>query len=138
MKRFTKILIIIQLLIIGFALMFNKNNISYASGSDGIPYDTLTLGTDNRLVGTKTAYIPYGLLNQKDDIVLKNPKDMYFYNDNLYIADTGNKRVVIVNKDGSFVNEFTHSSFNEITGIFVSDLGIYIADRGAKQVYKFD
>ena len=33
-----------------------------SSRSDGIPYDTLTLGTNNRLVNTQTAYIPYGIL----------------------------------------------------------------------------
>ena len=31
------------------------------SRSDGIPYETLTLGTNNRLVPTQTAYIPYGI-----------------------------------------------------------------------------
>ena len=138
-NRKIKFIIIFQLLILGLILGLTKkeSTVQAKITSDGIPYETLTLGTGNRLVSTQTAYVPYGLLNQKDDVSLNGPRDMYFYNDDLYIADTGNKRVVIVKNDGTYIDEFTHSSFSEITGIFVSDLGIYIADKGARKVYKF-
>ena len=91
-----------------------------SSRSDGIPYDTLTLGTNNRLVNTQTAYIPYGILNE--EVQLASPEDMYLFNDNMYVADTGNKRIVVINSlDGSFVQEVKCDKFQSPKGVFVTE-----------------
>lgn len=105
------------------------------SRSDGIPYETLTLGTDNRLVTTQTAYIPYGVLN--NDVQLSSPEDMYLYDDKMYIADTGNKRIVVLDKKGAQVQEIKHAEFNTPKGVFVNDTHVYAADMGAQKVFKF-
>ena len=107
-----------------------------SSRSDGIPYETLTLGTDNRLVTTQTAYIPYGVLN--NNVQLSNPEDMYLYNDLMYIADTGNKRIVVLDKVGAQVQEIKYSGFNSPKGVFVNDNYVYAADMGAQKVFKFN
>lgn len=108
-----------------------------SSRSDGIPYDTLTLGTNNRLVNTQTAYIPYGILNE--EVQLASPEDMYLFNDNMYIADTGNKRIVVINSlDGSFVQEVKCDKFQSPKGVFVTENNIYVADSVAQLVFKFD
>lgn len=107
------------------------------SGSDGIPYETMTLGTNNRLVYTQTAYIPYGILNQ-EDLLLSSPKDMYYYDQLLYVADTGNKRIVVLDEKGQLTSEIKNERFVEPTGIFVNEEHIYIADRGAKAVFMLD
>ena len=136
MKKFITILLgfMFTLLVI---LSFG-NHMNVLNASDGVPYDTMTLGTNSRLVYTQTAYVPYGILNEKDNVLLNAPKDMYIYDDDLYIADTGNKRVVIISTDGTFKGSFTNASFNEITGIFVNADNIYIADKSAKSIFVFD
>ncbi len=107
------------------------------SGSDGIPYETYTLGTNNRIVPTKAAYVPYGILNGKD-ITLSSPKDLYNYNDQIYVADTGNKRIVIIALDGTLVDILQYNEFVEPTGIFVNESYIYVADRKASSIFVFN
>ena len=87
------------------------------SRSDGIPYETLTLGTDNRLVPTQTAYIPYGILN--DEVQFSNPQDLYIHEDAMYVADTGNKRIVSLDFNGNLLLEITNTQFSAPTGVFV-------------------
>ena len=87
------------------------------SRSDGIPYETMTLGTDNRLVPTQTAYIPYGILN--DDVQFKNPQDLYIYEESMYIADTGNARIVNLDLNGNLNFTITNTQFKAPTGVFV-------------------
>lgn len=111
-----------------------------SSRSDGIPYETMTLGTNNRLVPTQTAYIPYGILN--DNVPLSSPSDIYIYQDNIYVADTSNKRVVALDYQGNLVQTITYSKFSKPTGVFVNENYIYIADSSANQangaVFKFN
>ena len=87
------------------------------SRSDGIPYETLTLGTNNRLVQTQTAYIPYGILN--DEVQLNNPQDIYVHDDVMYVADTGNKRIVSLDFSGNLQFEIANTQFSAPTGVFV-------------------
>ena len=83
------------------------------SRSDGIPYETLTLGTDNRLVPTQTAYIPYGILN--DEVQFSNPQDLYIYEDAMYVADTGNKRIVSLDLNGNLLFEIAIEDYYQAT-----------------------
>ena len=106
------------------------------SRSDGIPYETLTLGTDNRLVTTQTAYIPYGILN--NSVELNKPEDMYLYNNHMYIADTMNKRIVILDTAGNFIDTIENDGFVSPKGVYVTDDYVYVADMGAQKVMKFD
>ena len=73
---------------------------------------------------------------------LNNPQDLY-YDDNgfYYIADTGNNRVLRLDKDFKVVAEFTEAdgiAFSEPSGVSTdSDGDIYIADTGNARVVHF-
>ena len=64
-----------------------------------------------------------GELSQPSDLFVDN-------NDNIYIADTGNNRVVKLDKEGNFLNSYDcNKSLSSPGGVFVSDNGhMYIAD----------
>ena len=54
-------------LLLSFLFMFgipSNINVKALNTTDGIPYETYTLGASNRIVLTQTAYVPYGILNK--------------------------------------------------------------------------
>ena len=53
---------------------------------------TYTVSTDNEWELTQDAYKPAGVLLREEQ--LNNPEDLYYYNDQLFIADSGNGRVL--------------------------------------------
>ncbi|MBE5835244.1 MAG: hypothetical protein E7309_11440 [Butyrivibrio sp.] len=78
------------------------------------------------------------------DCTLSFPKDMFLKNDTLYIADTGNSRILVMDPDGNIISEYTHGKdksdvFKEPQGVFVTDEGhIYIADSGNGRIVELD
>ena len=112
------------------------------SRSDGIPYETLTLGTNNRLVNTQTAYIPYGILNS--DVQLAKPSDLYIYDVDpskdseqnlMFVADKDNKRVVALDLTGNLVLEISSKDFECLkapSGVFVRYDDYLVSDNGTK------
>lgn len=77
----------------------------------------------------------------EDGGVLRNPQDVFVdQNDNLYIADTDNNRIVRVNPEGELTGIFDNSEnggFNQPTSVFVDDVGaIYVADTGNQRVVR--
>ena len=67
---------------------------------------------------------------------LKDPQDLFIGKDNkIYIADTGNNRIVVVDKNNNVLNIFAgnygkeNQPLNKPQGVFVDDIGhIFIAD----------
>ncbi|MBE0700447.1 MAG: DUF1282 family protein, partial [Acholeplasmataceae bacterium] len=118
--------------------LFTFNIPSQASSLDtSVPYDTYTIGPKGRRILTQTAYNPAGRINYQ--VTLNAPEDLFIKEDLFYIADTGNKRIVKMNKQGQLLMEITHPDFSQPTGVFVDDaLEIYVADKGSKLVFKFD
>ena len=75
---------------------------------------------------------------------LKDPQDMFIGPDEkIYIADSGNNRIVVLNKDLTFDFEITgfeedNSKLNQPTSVFVDDDGtILVADFGNKRLIEF-
>jgi len=80
---------------------------------------------------------------------LKNPEDMFIDNDGkIYIADTGNNRIVIYDKDYSFLFEIHSngdysqgdlSALKEPQGVYVdpNDGAIIVADSGNARIVEF-
>lgn len=65
------------------------------------------------------------------DSVFSNPSDLYVdEKDNIYIADTGNNRILKFNKDGKYIAEFTcNGKFSSPQSVFVTENGdIYVSD----------
>ncbi len=74
---------------------------------------------------------------------LNNPQDLFIdAHDNLYIADTGNNRVVQLDSSYQFVREWFgdgEKAFMEPTGIYVREDGqMYVADYGNSRVSVMD
>jgi hypothetical protein len=107
---------------------------TYGLTKQSAPYATYTIGPNGRYVQTQTAYEPAGYLDL--DLTLNQPEDMILVDDNLYIADTGNRRVLRFNEAG--VGEILIDNLQQPTGIHVNEAGeLYIADKGARVVYQY-
>lgn len=82
-----------------------------------------------------------GMDNEK--AYLKLPSDIFIFNNEyLFIADTGNNRILQTTLDGIFVSEFTEANgikFKSPQGVFVTDENvIYIADTGNSRIVSID
>ena len=89
-------------------------------------------------VRTQDAYLPDRTITE---LGLKTPEDLYIDENNmLYIADTGNKRILKYDiAKCEVVGELTSPDFSSPRGVFVTENGdIYVADSGAKLVLAFD
>lgn len=87
---------------------------------------------------TQDAYIPERTITQMG---LNAPEDMFIDKDNvMYIADTGNVRIVKYDIDtDTVIEELTYAEFQAPKGICVTQNGdIYIADSKAKALFVFD
>lgn len=74
----------------------------------------------------------------------KSPEDLMAYGDELYVLDSGNHRVVVLNSELDFVREirFTRNGkpyeTQELKGFCVDDRGIFVADRSGQKVFFSD
>ncbi len=105
------------------------------------PFRTYTLGTDKDLVETQTAYEPVRTMIRFGEETLKMPQDMRMGPDGyLYIADNGNKRILVIDTEGNFIREIVDKkNMKSPMGVFVDDgLNIYVADDKARAVLVYD
>jgi len=125
-----------------------------ASASAEVKYSTYTRNSYGSLVWLQPAYFPVGVLgadlyvtdpndpNVRTVSSLKEPKDLFIDGkDEIYIADTGNDRIVHLSADGTFLRYLTSPDdpLNKPEGVFVSEDGdIFIADTGNKRVVRLD
>ncbi|MCB9457519.1 MAG: YIP1 family protein [Anaerolineaceae bacterium] len=100
------------------------------------PYTTGTLGPGGFLWPTQAAYTPLDEI----DLPLSGPEDMFFAPDGfLYIADTGNRRIVKLDAEFQIVAEFGQGILQSPTGLFVDeDSTLYIADAGKNTIVILD
>lgn len=119
-----------------FIISFLLVNISFGA----VPYYTYIYNERRRPVPSLPGFEPEEVITSeiiglKDNF--KAPQDFFIdKKGNIYIADTGNNRIVILNSDfkvikiiDGFNNKGVIDSFNAPTGLFVTDDGrIYIAD----------
>ncbi len=141
------------LLVLTVVMVFTS--VCYA---DDVPYVTYTYNYWEDVVYTPAAYIPDGkidgttILDDKGEAIgtFSSPSDVYLASDgNLYIADSGNNRIVVLDKEYKFVrmiDGFKDKSgkWSELkgpNGICHSDDPnghIYIADTGNNRVVILD
>jgi tetratricopeptide (TPR) repeat protein len=87
---------------------------------------------------TGDAYLPEFTLT---NLGLKNPQDLYIDSDDLmYIADTGNKRVVFFDiSRGEITGALTNGEFVSPSSVWLDRNDVlYVADPKAKKVFCFD
>ena len=153
-----KIRILYMALLIAFVsvAMFKSiksDNIIEASNSTTY---TFSWNSDYDVVRTQDAYLPYKTITTlkygDSFITLNTPSDLYLTEEEgveyLYIADTGNKRIIKYSLATSevvlIISTYINENGNEVSlvtpkGVFVSsNNNIYISDTNAKRVIKYD
>ncbi|MCV2231527.1 YIP1 family protein [Acholeplasma manati] len=107
--------------------------------ANGVPYQTFAEDYKRRMIPTQDAYIPYNTYTSFLGYTLNGPEDILLKGDYMYIADTGNKRILKVEKNLTSVEEIGLGILKRPTGVYVDDnLSVYVADFEASLVYVFD
>ncbi len=129
----TKKLILVFVLLLNFILIALFSGIKTNAAS---AYYTYTLDRFGNLAETNEAYEAVDLIKRlSDGTTLSSAKDLFIdKEDYLYIADTGNQRIVILNPDYEIVASFGEDKLIKPLGIYVVDDLIYVADYGLGQV----
>lgn len=108
--------------------------------ANGVPYATFTYSSaQRRIVPTQDAYLPLSMSYTLGGIGLSSPSDITIdQEDNVYIADTGNKRVIKYSLRTDSVSIIGDTILNEPTGVHVGlDGSLYVADFANKKAYQF-
>ena len=125
----------LSLLILCILLLFTSTALA------GVPYKTFTLGVNKELVETQTGYEPVRSMIRFGEETLNDPQDLRMGPDgNLYIADTGNKRILVVSREGELIRELKDKkNFKTPSGVNVDAEGnIYVADESSRAVFVYD
>jgi tetratricopeptide (TPR) repeat protein len=131
LKRFIKI--IISTLVLGVIL---GNNVTVKADT---PYKTFTQDGYSNYVETQTAYTSLGAISKVGEYEFSKASDIKIGRDgHIYIADTGNKRVLVSTKDGELVRIIGEGVLDTPLGLFVTDDNyVYVADEYNERVYVF-
>lgn len=85
--------------------------------------------------GQKSDWLITGL-----DPILEKPVDIWTYNNvtNIYILEPANRRVVVLNKEGKLLVQYTATEWQNPTGMVINEAGKtgYILDQN--KIYKFN
>lgn len=101
------------------------------------PFKTRTLNRYGDMVDTQDAYEPIlskkiveiGGVNQ----AVNKPQDIFIdQEDIMYLADTDNKRIIVMDTHFNCLTTFGESILDQPLGIFVRDNSIYVADYGVE------
>ena len=145
---------LIAVLIFGF-VAFSVMSFSFSSSTlfayavPNVPFNTWTRGPRDAWLPTQMAYVSGARLAPEltGGTVLNNPNDLFIDEDiviavddigRIYIADTGNGRIVLLDMNGNFAGEFGGEVLAQPMGITVRNGLIYVADRQQGYIYIFD
>ncbi|MDW7990963.1 MAG: NHL repeat-containing protein [Anaerolineae bacterium] len=100
------------------------------------PYTTWALGPGGRLYLTQDAYLPL----TEVELPVSGAEDLFITPDgDLYIADTGNRRILRLNRNLEVTAVYGEDLLAGPTGIFVDSAGtLYIADAKSNTVVILD
>ena len=142
MKKMTKLKKMLSLCLTAAVLAFTASDVASAST---LPYDSYNYDYREYIHFTPAPYVPSGSVTGSSFTYngeplgnFVNPQDMCQADDgNIYIADTGNNRIVVLDKKmknvvnviTAFDNNGTEDTFNMPYGVAVSENGqVYVAD----------
>jgi len=123
--------------VLGVVLLQGADRPVYAE----LPYTTYSSDTNN-WIRTPNAFVPKGVWGG-----LSHPEDLFMTSrDELYVADTGNNRIVQLDLEGQTVRTIPEQTdqdpkakLRKPEGVFVTDDGvIYVADTGSRRIAVFD
>lgn len=97
---------------------------------------TYTLSGNGKWKITQDAYVVSEVLFK--DLDLYYPEDLFIYKGKMYIADSGNARIVVFDMDSRETSVLGEMSLWQPTGVFVTDQYVYVADPGTSEVVVLD
>ncbi|NLN51097.1 MAG: hypothetical protein GX149_05700 [Acholeplasmataceae bacterium] len=112
---------ILLLIVLSFPLAINASS----------PFITQSPDRYNRLTQTQDAYEPFNDIRTYDGAFFNAPQDIFIDQDYIYVADTGNKTIVIMDLEGNYIYSFGKEELIKPMGIYVADKTIYVADYGS-------
>ena len=136
-KRNNYMLKMFAILLIAITVVTGVTNMTaYAE----TPYKTYTMDGYGYIQETQTAYLAYKTITKFGDEFIVDPSDMCVTDDGkIYIADTGNARIVVGNLDGELIKVIGEGTLVTPKGVYVTDDNhVYVADRDAEAVFEFD
>ena len=145
-KKYYRLIINSLIIVLTLVLTF-----SFVTVKASAPYTTRTVNRYGDVIETQGAYDPIQNIVYYEKggemMTFKGPKDLFIdKEDYFYICDTGNQRIVILDKDWNYITEFGSDILIQPNGIFVRNEYIYVADFGDQGdnysgkivIYKFD
>jgi len=123
--------------VLGAVLLQGADRPVYAE----LPYTTYSSDM-NKWIRTPNAFVPKGVWGG-----LNHPEDLFITSrDELYVADTGNNRIVQLDLEGHTVrtipdptDQDPKAKLRKPEGVFVTEDGvIYVADTGSRRIAIFD
>ncbi len=101
-------------------------------------YKTITVDKNGDYIETQNAYNPVMTIEKIDDEILSKPSDLAISGDKMYIADTGNKRIIVSNLEGELISIIGADVLESPSGLFVTASGdILVADNSSNTVFAF-
>lgn len=98
---------------------------------------TYTVSTDWTYIKTQDAYLPGSVMLREAGLLF--PEDIDILGNRMYIADTGNARILLYRMDTGEVTELGKGLLNKPTGVCAGQDGrVYVADYGHSEVLVFD
>lgn len=103
-------------------------------------FKTFTENGYSEMVQTQDAYLAKNTISVFDGQTFNKPMDMKFgIHDEIYVADSGNNRIVVLTKEGELIRIIKNELFAHPTGIYINDQGhLYVADDAANKVFVLD
>ena len=98
----------------GFLLLLFIMLVSLPLPVDAAAYKTYSKAPSGELVETQTAYEAYDILFSNQ---MKAPEDIVIKEDKLYLVDSQEKKVMIMNKQGELIDSFGEDILSGPTGI---------------------
>lgn len=110
-----------------------------------MPYETYSLNYWGEEVLQPHSYLYSNTLSTDQfGTSLRYPQDMCIFQDKIYVADTGNSRILIMDLNGNVEREITDADgsldpLSEPQGVFMTQEGhLYVADSGNGRVVEYD
>ena len=115
-------------------LLTGSAGLSAAAATQSTSY-TVTLTINGKEEVSQDAYIPSKLYM---GLELNKAQDLYIANGRMYIADTGNKRVLVVEIASGEVTVVGEGILSQPTGVSADRYNrIYVADSKTREAYRF-
>jgi hypothetical protein len=107
-----------------------------AAQADTASSATFSIDLDGYFYRSQDAFLPSLTML---DLKLSGPSDLFSLGDTLYIADPGNRRVVLYNVRVDAARDLVYDGFVAPSGVHVTEDGaVYVADPEARKVLEFD